>query len=157
MKLFAAAVLGVTALATGALAAPNSVHVTIGPQLQSRAQLLGQRDLDGLASELQRDVMREMAVSSALQGAESIDLVIVDATPNRPTFRQLTRTPGLSAESFGIGGATIEGVVRHADGTTRPVRYRWYESDIRFARHNATWQDAERAFDMFARDLARAR
>jgi hypothetical protein len=155
MKLFAAALFGAAALATSAFAAPADVRVSIGPQLQARAHDYGQRDLNDLASTLQRDVERALSRSGALQDAERVDLTIVAATPNRPTFQQLSNRPGLSMQSFGIGGATIEGAVRLTDGSVRPIRYRWYESDIRFARHHGTWEDAERAFDMFARSLAR--
>jgi hypothetical protein len=67
----------------------------------------------------------------------------------------MARTPGLSYESFGIGGAQIRGVLTTADGREIPVSYRWYETDIRWAVGSATWTDARNTFDRFARRLAR--
>ena len=156
MKLFssiAAAALTV-ALATAAAAAPGDVRVVIGPQLQLRAHDLGQRDLDRLATELRGEVQRQIDRTPVLAGAKA-DLILSAATPNRPTFQQLSNTPGLSFESFGIGGATIDGTLTTPDGTVTPVHYRYYETDIRQAQHNGTWEDAEHAFDQFARNLSR--
>jgi hypothetical protein len=75
--------------------------------------------------------------------------------PNRPTFKQLSDTPGLSMQSFGIGGAAIKGRIVAADGSEKPLSYRWYESDIRQASYNWIWSDAEWTFDRFARKLVR--
>ena len=98
--------------------------------------------------------MKALARTGAYDGAR-IELTISDAKPNRPTFKQMSDTPGLSMESFGIGGATIDGHVIAADGKMTPVSYRWYESDIRQAYGNWVWHDAEWTFDRFARRLAR--
>jgi hypothetical protein len=155
-----AAVLTAGLLTGGALAspvAPGSVRVSIGPQLQSHAREIGQRELDGLAIELQRDVETQLAGAGGLPEGARVDLVITAATPNRPTMEQMARTPGLSFASFAVGGATIEGTVTSPDGAARPVRYHYFETDIRQARHAGVWQDAERAFDMFAHDLAHGR
>ena len=155
MKTLAIAAL-ISALSAGAaLAAPaGGVHVTLSPRLQARAHDLGQRDLNQLQAELQRTVERQLARRPIGEGVR-LDLVITDATPNRPTFQQMSNTPGLSYESFGLGGATIDGVITGADGATAPVHYRWYESDIRQTRFNGTWEDAERAFGFFADHLGR--
>jgi hypothetical protein len=136
-------------LGSAAFAATDSqVQVSIGARLQDRAQELGQRDLDGLVTDLQRTVERELQRSGA--DVARADLVITSAQPNRPTMQQMTNRPGLSFSSFGLGGATIEGTLTTADGRTAPVRYRYYESDIRQARHTGTWGDAQRAFSLFA-------
>jgi hypothetical protein len=155
------AVLAAGLLAGGALAspaAPGAVQVSIGPQLQSHAREVGQRELDALAIELRRDVENQLEANGGrTEDVARVDLVITAATPNRPTMEQMSRTPGLSFASFSVGGATIEGTVTTADGATRPVRYHYMESDIRQARHAGTWEDAERTFDMFAHDLAHGR
>ena len=36
-----------------------------------------------------------------------------------------------------------------------PIRYQWYQGDITWARHAATWDDAETAFDRLGNRLAR--
>src|SRR6185436_8118158 len=84
----------------------------------------------------------------------SIDLVITNARPNRPTMQQLSNTPGLSFESFSIGGATVDGTLTNADGSTQTVHYGWYENDIIQAQTAWTWSDAHDVFDRVARRIA---
>ena len=149
----AAAVLLVSSGA--ALAAPASVNVTVGPELQLKAQkTLGVRDVDDLAKTLRTDVEKQLAKTGAFAGAR-IDLVLVDAKPNRPTFKQLSDTVGLSMRSFGIGGARIEGRAVAADGAVTPLAYDYYAPDIRWARGETTWSDAEQTFEAFADRLGR--
>lgn len=136
--------------------AQAQVAVSIAPGFaqKSRRIGIGERDLQELGDDLQRTVVRSL--SRAGPGAPvRADLVIEDAVPNRPTFEQYSRTIGLSAQSFGLGGASVSGTVSFADGRTEPVSYRWYETDLRETFANATWTDAERAFDHFARNLQR--
>jgi hypothetical protein len=127
------------------------VRVTIGPELQSRVDEYGQRELDWLAQDLQRTVERQIARTGGVASNAQIELVITDARPNRPTMQQMTNTPGLSFQSFSIGGATIDGVLTTADGSTQTVHYRWYENDIRDAQTAWTWSDAHDVFDRVAR------
>ncbi|HEV2531622.1 hypothetical protein [Phenylobacterium sp.] len=150
----AAAVLG---LASAAQAAPAVVDVAIGPQLQAKAEkTYGVRDVRDLANDLRSDVEHALARTGAYDGAR-IELVLIDAVPNRPTFKQLGDKPGLSYESFGLGGARIEGRIVTADGHETPVAYRDYETDIRYARMSSTWYDAQTGFDRFAHQLARGK
>ncbi|MFN3522906.1 MAG: hypothetical protein ACK4YQ_11710 [Phenylobacterium sp.] len=156
-----ATALAALSLATGASAETFSSHtapevsVALSPKLEKLAQeKYGLRDVNELAQELQHDVQRELARTGVLAGGRA-ELVLVDAQPNRPTFKQLGDTPGLSFHSFGVGGARIEGKLIALDGTVTPVSYSWYESDIRNARMNTTWADANWTIDRFARRLAR--
>ncbi|HEX5380344.1 MAG TPA: hypothetical protein VFW47_17330, partial [Phenylobacterium sp.] len=129
----------ITLAAAPALAAPPEVQVKIGPKLHDQAvRELGLREVDGLAADLRRQVERELGRTGVLEGAR-LELTLVDAKPNRPTFKQLGDKPGLSYESFGVGGATIEGRAIAVDGSVTPIRYRWYETDIRNAPYRMTW------------------
>jgi len=137
-----------------AIAAEPVVSITYGPKMEKKAAEYGQRDLGRLSGDLETSVLREAARTGALEDAR-IELVIEDVVPNRPTFQQMADKPGLSFESFGVGGASVSGTVTTADGRSYPVSYRWYETDIRWAQTAGTWTDAETAFDRFARKLAR--
>lgn len=150
--LLAAAASGLAILAAGAANAqtPN-VTVAVGPELASKADRIGMREIDELREDLAKSVGRALTRS----GAQRADLVLEMATPNRPTFEQLGRRPGLSFWSIGLGGASITGTVTRADGAVQPVSYRWYESDLRQVRGYTTWTDAERAFDLLAYKIAR--
>lgn len=142
-------------IATPALAAPAAVSVTVGPELQKKFdKTYGVREAQLLTADLQKSVETALSTSPAHDGAR-IELVLTDVKPNRPTFKQLGDTPGLSMESFGVGGAAIEGRIVSADGRESPVKYSWYETDIRQAYGNWIWHDAEWTFDRFARRLAK--
>lgn len=153
-RLFLSAALGL-AWATAAAAAPASVSVSIAPKLQKTfTSTYGQREADRLTQDLKSSVEKALERSSVHSGAR-IELVLADAVPNRPTFKQLGDKPGLSPESFGVGGAKIEGRIISADGRETPIRYSWYETDISQAYGNWVWSDATWTFDRFARRLAR--
>jgi hypothetical protein len=155
MRLLALTAAALLASASTALAAPASVSVTVGPELQKKFEkTLGLREADILTKDLQSSVEKSLADKAAYDGAR-VELILTDVKPNRPTFKQLGDTPGLSFESFGVGGAAIEGRVVAADGTVSPVDYKWFETDIRQAHYSWVWSDAEWTFDRFARRLAR--
>jgi hypothetical protein len=157
MRITALVAAALLSSATAAAAAPASVTVTIGPDLQKKAiEKYGVRDVDRLASELRKDVERELARTGAYDGSR-IELVLVDAQPNRPTFKQMSDKPGLSFESFGIGGARIEGQAIAPGGAATPVRYSYYETDIRQSRGHSTWSDAQWTMNRFAYRLARGK
>ncbi|QUD88722.1 hypothetical protein [Phenylobacterium montanum] len=148
----------VTALAVAALAASlapaasaTTVSVSIGPELSAKAQTYGQSELDGLASQLKSEVEHALAGHGQLgPGGGELKLVLADAKANRPTFKELGDRPGLSMMSFSIGGARIEGALVKPDGTSTPLSYEWYETDIRQAPHKWTWSDAYWTFEQFA-------
>jgi hypothetical protein len=153
MRIVVLSALLAAGLATAAQAAPASVEVKIGPHLQAKAERdYGVRDVNQLADELQTVVTRRLAHTSAFEGAR-IELVLADATPNRPTFKQLGDRPGLSSRSFGVGGARIEGRIVAPDGRVTPVSYAYEAPDIRAARGLTTWSDAEWTFERLAAQL----
>lgn len=153
LMMFSAAAL--LASATAALTAPASVTVSVAPELQKTFdKTYGMREAERLTRDLQVTVEKTLARSGAHDGAR-IELTLTDVKPNRPTFKQLSDKPGLSMQSFGVGGAAISGRIVAADGTEKPLSYHWYETDIREASYNWVWSDAEWTFDRFARKLAR--
>lgn len=155
MRLIALSAAALLLSASAALAAPASVTVTVGPELQKKFdKTYGAREIPTLTGDLQSSVEKALAKSGAHDGAR-IELILTDVKPNRPTFKQMGDTPGLSMESFGIGGASIKGRIVAADGTESPIDYSWYETDIRQTFANWVWHDAEWTFDRFARRLAR--
>lgn len=155
MRLIALSAAALLLSASATLAAPASVTVTVGPELQKKFEkTYGVREAGDLTSDLRESVETALARSGSHDGAR-IELVLTDVKPNRPTFKQMADIPGLSMQSFGVGGAAIEGRIVTADGQERPVKYSWYESDIRQSYANWVWHDAEWTFDRFARRLAR--
>lgn len=155
MRLALISAAALLASATAALAAPASVTVGVAPDLQKKFdKTYGAREAALLTEDLKTSVEKTLARTGAHEGAR-IELTLTDVKPNRPTFKQLGDTPGLSMQSFGVGGAAISGKIVAAGGTETPLSYRWYETDIRQASYNWIWSDAEWTFDRFARRLAR--
>jgi hypothetical protein len=147
----------VAALAVPAAAQSPRVSVTVGGDLTEEVESLGQRDVDRQLERLQTVVERQLARTGALDGAQ-VNLVVTDMKPNRPTFQQATDRPGLSIiDSISIGGASIEGEVITADGQRLPVRYSRYSSSLADVYGYTTWQDADRAWDRLANNLASGR
>lgn len=143
--------------AGSAAAEPATVSVTFGPELERQAETLGQRDLTQQADRLAAVVTRALDRRGALDGAR-IDLVLTDLKPNRPTYEQIARRPGLDPiRSISIGGASVEGRITTADGAVIPVSYDWYSSNLAEVWGYSTWSDAERAYRRLATNLAEGR
>lgn len=143
--------------AAPAMAEPALVSVSLGPDLQEKAEELGSREVQDQADRLAELVGRALARDGELDGAR-IELVLTDVRPNRPTFQQMADRPGLDGHrSLSIGGATIEGQITTADGRTLPVRYDWYSSSLADVRGIDTWSDADRAYRRLAVNIADGR
>ncbi len=143
--------------ASPALAQAPTINVALGSDLQTKVEELGERDVSEQTTRLMEVVQSTLARRGALDGA-TINLVLTDLKPNRPTFQQLTDRPGLDGiRSVSIGGATIEGTITTADGRVQPVKYDWYSSNIAEVRGFGTWQDADRAYRRLAANLADGR
>ena len=86
-----------------------------------------------------------------------VDVEIVNAKPNRPTFEQLGAEPGLDAmRSISIGGMSLIGTAYDAEGNVIATQeYEWYENNIRDVIGSATWTDANRASRRFAKKFAK--
>ncbi len=113
----------------------------------------GERELDYLTDEIREDLTRELGKAEV--SPARIDVTILDAKPNRPTFEQLG-AGGLSFESFSIGGMDLKAVAYNASGEVMgELEYDWFENDIRDARFQSTWGDARRASGRFARKFAK--
>jgi hypothetical protein len=155
MRIIALSAAALALSATAAAASPASITVDVSPELQAKAaRVYGVRDVDQLAAKLQKAVERQTARGGAFDGARIV-LQLADAKPNRPTFKQMSDNPSLSFQSFGVGGAQIEGHAVLPSGQVVPLSYRDFETDIRTSRLTGTWGDAESAIDQFAHRLGR--
>ena len=170
---------------TSTMRAPNvpvRINVTLGDDLAYRADNLskklkdkhnsrslrngfagngyfGQRDLDKLTARLKTHMearLEKNGIAVSDDATTVLNLVIIDAKPNRPTFTQISKDSSLSMRSFGIGGAEFEGTLVSPSGKQGMVSYKWFENDIRDAAYGGTWSDANRAIDRFARKTAKA-
>lgn len=120
----------------------------------------GEKDLNRLADRLHEKFEARLEKEGVTVDANAdtiVRLVITDARPNRPTFKQLSKDANLSFKSYGVGGAAFEGEILKAGGESLgDLSYAWYENDIEFASTSSTWSDANRAIDRFARKTAKS-
>lgn len=138
------------------LAQAADVNITFSDEFkEALAEDYGVREGDYLVKLLTEDLEREFRDAGA--SISTINVTIEKAKPNRPTMKQMGDKPGLSFESFSIGGAELTGEVIGANGETLAnLNYDWFERDIRWAQHAATWSDANRTFGRFATRLSKA-
>ncbi len=119
----------------------------------------GQKDLDRLTRRLKKRMTARLAKKGfevSDQASAVLEITLVDAKPNRPTFSQMSKQPGLSMDSFGLGGARFEAILKTPSGALGQASYGYFEQDIRDAHYGGTWTDADRAIDRFVRKTAKA-
>lgn len=157
----ASLIAGALALGFAGVASAQTIQpVSYSPDFQEALEDdLGVREGAYLGETLSRFVS-EALEARGLSGRDvQIELSIVSARPNRPTFEQAANRPGLDTfNSISVGGAELRGVVRNAAGAeVQTVEYRYYSHDLWDARFNAdTWGDARRAMRRFAGKVADA-
>ncbi|GAM97896.1 hypothetical protein U91I_01526 [alpha proteobacterium U9-1i] len=162
--LFALASLTALALAPAAHAAPVSVApVALSAEYQTKVDdEIGARDSQVLADFVTRTVSRQLTQrgASIADGAPvRVEITIVDADPNRPTWEEMRRTPGLSEFwSVSTGGAELSATLRGADGRVLgEVSHRYFSNSLAdIVGSPDTWSDANRATYRFARKVADA-
>jgi len=120
----------------------------------------GDKDIKRLTERLQSKIEKKFTkkgIEISNTASTILRVTLTDAKPNRPTFEQLSREPGLSFQSFGNGGAKIESELIAAGGASLgTMNYKYYEADIRdAARGSGTWMDAYRAFGRYSSKVAK--
>lgn len=125
------------------------------------AEDIGVREGEYLRVDVEEAVRNALARRGVELGAsgDTIEIVIVDADPNRPTMQQLTNRPGLDPiRSISIGGAELRAVLRGADGQVfTEVEHKGYNSNIEEVPPPATtWSEARRSIRRFAEKVADA-
>lgn len=153
--LFAIAALGFASAASAQTIQPASFSSEFRETLDED---LGAREGRYLSEAVTGAVSAALARRGISDGAGSIEIEIVDARPNRPTFQQLADRPGLSMSSISIGGAELRAVLRGADGRElATVEHDFYSHDLIDASFGAgTWSDARRSIRRFAEKVADA-
>ena len=131
-------------------AMPIEVNITYSDKLEKEfVENYGTREKAFLEETIRKELADEL-------GADAVraDITVIDAKPNRPTFEQLGNKPGLSYQSFSIGGAELSGKTFDKFGNLISiVNYEYTSPSIFDARMMHTWQDADYAIYRFARRL----
>ncbi|HYD72425.1 MAG TPA: hypothetical protein VEF55_04760 [Candidatus Binatia bacterium] len=138
--------------------------VSFSPEFETELnEELGVREGDVLRQEVEQAIAAALARRGVAvgDGGGTIEVVIVDADPNRPTWQQLSDEPSLDfMRSFSIGGAELHGVIRGANGEVlTEVDHRRYNSSITEFHGMPpahTWSEARGAILRFANKVADA-
>ncbi|MEL7040231.1 MAG: hypothetical protein AAGL90_01830 [Pseudomonadota bacterium] len=144
------------ALAVLQTASATEVAVTFSEDFaEELADNYGEREGAALTEEIIEDL--ERAFTKAGVSPAKVDVTIIDAKPNRPTFEQLSQTPGLDAfRSISLGGMELSGTAYDDAGNVLATQeYDWFENDIRDVFPGGVWADANRASRRFATKLAK--
>ena len=153
MKLFSTAVL-VVGLSLGTLASAQALEVSVSYSDKAEKKMketYGVREKAIIFDLVERNLKDNFGAKAA-----RVEVVINDLTANRPTYKEMGDRPGLSMQSFGIGGADVSGKAYDAAGNLiGQVDYEW-TGDILWAQGNWTWSDTDRTLSSFARKLAKA-
>jgi hypothetical protein len=147
------ACLAATAVSAAALAdEPIEIApIVFGDEMLEKADEYGERELDRLAGYLTDDLEQALRGIEMMDGTR-LEVTLLDATPNRPTFQQLRDRVGLSMRSIGIGGAELEARLVSEDGRVlEEFDYSWSSHNLREVYGASTWYDARRAFHLFSR------
>ncbi len=123
----------------------------------------GDRSLSRLVDEVREELTEDFAkrgIAMSNDAPITLRVTLEDVKNNRPTFEQLSKEPGLSFHSFGIGGAELSGeLISNDGGSLGTLHYRWFESSLDndgFDRAKGIWTDAHRAISRFANKTAKA-
>ena len=151
-----ALIVAIASLGMLPVAAAVDVSVTYSEDFaETLEQDYGVREGEYLAEAITDDLNRAFA-KRGIDPAR-VEIEIIDAKPNKPTMTQLTDEPGLDyLRSLSIGGMKLSGTAFDSEGNVLgTLEYGWFESDIRDVLGSATWTDAKRASDKFARKFAK--
>lgn len=152
------------AFAPAAFAAPVSIApVALSTEYQTKVDdEIGDRDSEVLSAFVTRVVSRALAQRGGEISPNApvrVEITIVDADPNRPTWEEMRATPGLSQFwSVSTGGAELQATLRSADGRVlSEVNHRYFSNSLAdIVGSPDIWSDANRATYRFARKVADA-
>ncbi len=143
------------ALALLPIASAAEVKVSYSPDFaEELSDNYGEREGVYLTEKIAKDLNK--AFDRAGIDPARVEVTIMDAKPNHPTFEQLSARPGLDMlRSISIGGMELQATAYDADGNELGSKgYSWFEHDIRDVTGSSTWSDARRASSRFSRKFA---
>ncbi len=136
----------------------SDISVTVSDNIKNENIRWDERDVALLKKALLKKVSNRLNRQNLMnKDGVRLELVLVDITPNRPTFREMSKRPSLNYVSFGLGGAEVDAHFIAADGTELgKMHYRYYADNLYdYSAGATTWYDARRSFDKFSRRLVK--
>ncbi len=134
-----------------------TVTVSLSEEVASETKMYDHRDTVHLQAVLHKKVVGQLTRNHLMQDeGATLELVITELKPNRPTMAQYRDKPGLHFNSIALGGAKVSGKLVARDGTViGTLDHVWEEVYIDNLVGVATWSDAWHSFDRLSKNLAK--
>jgi hypothetical protein len=133
-------------------------HIGFSVGLRSRADELGMEELTRLATYLREDLERALVQSNWLGVSVneiSLNVVIVDAVPNRPTMAQINRVETTHYGTTTAGGASLRAsLIRGDNEVIAEFSYAWVNPSLDESANYGIWTDARQTFSRFSTSVA---
>jgi hypothetical protein len=136
----------------------GSITASASDKVKEEDKFWGERDIETLKKALIKRVSVQLDKKGLRQeNGARLELELVDISPNRPTMFAMSKRIGLDFNSISLGGAEVKAHLIAADGSDLgTMTYRYYDTQLDgFSDGATTWYTARRAFDKFARRLAK--
>ena len=129
---------------------PLEISITYSEKLEKEFQRnYGVREKRFIEQTIQKELSDELGANAA-----RVEVNVINVMPNRPTIEQMDNHPGLSMQSFSIGGAELSGRAFDANGVLlRETQYEYTSPSIFDAQYASTWNDTDYAIYRFAKRL----
>lgn len=120
----------------------------------------GEREIEYLLEEMKEDIAKNFSkrgLSLSETAPTVLRITINEVKPNRPTFNQLSDEPGLSFQSFSVGGADVSAEIITGNGSVLGTAEYDYFSNFndRPFRGVGIWTDTNIAFARFSKQLSK--
>ncbi|MDG2044381.1 MAG: hypothetical protein P8J78_07205 [Maricaulis sp.] len=132
-------------------------QISFSESMRAKADILGRSELARLSSYLREDLERALMQSSWLgisADETHLNVVILDATPNRPTMNQVNQSGGTHNREAVTGGASLSATLVRGGEEIANFTYSWQNDALDQNASYGIWTDARTTFDRFANSIA---
>jgi hypothetical protein len=132
-------------------------QISFSEGLREKADNLGRTELARLSSYLREDLERALMQASWLgisADETHLNVVILDATPNRPTMTQISQLSGTHNREAVPGGASLSATLVRDGEEIASFTYSWQNDTLDQNASYGIWTDARTTFDRFANSIA---
>ena len=132
-------------------------QISFSEALREKADNLGRSELARLSTYLREDLERALMQASWLGVSANetfLNVVIIDAIPNRPTLTQISLFDGTHNREATAGGASLLATLVRDGEEIASFSYSWNNDELDRNASYGIWTDARTTFDRFANSIA---
>ncbi len=133
-------------------------RISFSEAMMLKANTIGHAELRRLSTYLREDLERALMRTNwhgmAVEETQ-LDVIIVDAMPNRPTIEQINTRDDVHYTTRWPGGAELEAQLVDGDGRVLArFSHSWMNEEMDDAASYGIWTDTRQTFDRFANSIA---